>query len=126
MLGWTVLNQLKLDPTLRHIPVQIVTSEEERQHGLAHGAFSYVIKAPTSDSLENALTRIKDFSIPRRKRLLIVEDNDIERQSITELLHHKDIELVSGRIRSGSVGGHAGACLRLRGPGPEPARHDGL
>ena len=39
MLGWTVLNQLKLDPATRHIPVQIVTLEEERQHGLAHGAF---------------------------------------------------------------------------------------
>ena len=38
MLGWTVLNQLKLDPTTRHIPVQIVTLEEERQHGLAHDA----------------------------------------------------------------------------------------
>ncbi len=46
MLGWTVLNQLKLDPATRHIPVQIVTLEEERQHGLAHGAFSYLVKAP--------------------------------------------------------------------------------
>jgi CheY-like chemotaxis protein/signal transduction histidine kinase len=105
MLGWTVLNQLKLDPTLRHIPVQIVTSEEERQHGLAHGAFSYVIKAPTTESLETALTRIKDFSIPRRKRLLIVEDNDIERKSIVELLGHKDIELVS--VASGNEALHA-------------------
>ena len=49
MLGWTVLNQLKLDPATRHIPVQIVSMEEERQHGLAHGAFSYLVKAPTTD-----------------------------------------------------------------------------
>src|SRR5205085_12587444 len=42
MLGWTVLNHLKQDPTTRHIPVQIITLEEERQHGLAHGAFSYI------------------------------------------------------------------------------------
>ena len=55
MLGWTVLNQLKLDPATRHIPVQIVTLEEERQHGLAHGAFSYLVKAPTTDGLEAAL-----------------------------------------------------------------------
>src|SRR6185436_4889296 len=52
MLGWTVLNQLKLDPALRHIPVQIVTLEEERHHGLAHGAFSYLVKSPTTDGLE--------------------------------------------------------------------------
>ncbi len=100
MLGWTVLNQLKLDPSLRHIPVQIVTLEEERQHGLSHGAFSYVVKEPTTEGLEQAFERIQDFTVSRTKRLLIVEDNDIERQSIVELLGHDDIELVS--VDSGS------------------------
>ena len=38
MLGWTVLSHLKQDPTTRHMPVQIITMEEERQHGLAPGA----------------------------------------------------------------------------------------
>ncbi len=95
MLGWTVLNQLKLDPTTRHIPVQIVTLEEERQHGLAHGAFSYLVKAPTTEGLESAFEKIKDFTAPRTKRLLIVEDNTIERDSIVELLGHDDIEMVA-------------------------------
>ena len=95
MLGWTVLNQLKLDPATRHIPVQVVTLEEERQHGLAHGAFSYLIKAPTTEGLETAFDRIKDFTAPRTKKLLIVEDNDIERQSILELLGYKDIDMVA-------------------------------
>jgi CheY-like chemotaxis protein len=58
MLGWTVLNQLKLDPTTRHIPVQIVTMEEERQHGLAHGAFSYLVKEPTTAGLETASSHV--------------------------------------------------------------------
>jgi HAMP domain-containing protein/CheY-like chemotaxis protein/signal transduction histidine kinase len=92
MLGWTVLNQLKLDPATRHIPVQIVTVEEERQHGLAHGAFAYLIKSPTTDALGAAFDRLKIFTAPRTKRLLVVEDNDIERQSIVELLDYKDIE----------------------------------
>jgi len=39
MLGWTVLNSLKLDPATRHIPVQMLSVEEEQQHGLSHGAF---------------------------------------------------------------------------------------
>ncbi|HVK99993.1 MAG TPA: response regulator [Dongiaceae bacterium] len=95
MLGWTVLNQLKLDPATRHIPVQVVTMEEERQHGLSHGAFSYLIKAPTTDGLEAGIERLKSFTIPRTKRLLVVEDNVIERASICELLGHSDIELVS-------------------------------
>jgi signal transduction histidine kinase/DNA-binding response OmpR family regulator/HAMP domain-containing protein len=95
MLGWTLLNQLKLDPETRHIPVQIITLEEERQHGLAHGAFAYLVKEPTTEGLKTAFDRLKDFTAPRTRRLLIVEDNDIERQSIMELLNYQDIELVA-------------------------------
>jgi CheY-like chemotaxis protein len=95
MLGWTVLNNLKVDPATRHIPVQIITMEEERQHGLAHGAFSYLVKSPTTTGLEAAFDRLKEFTTPRIKRLLVVEDNDIERQSIVELLSHDDIELTA-------------------------------
>jgi len=95
MLGWTVLNQLKLDPATRHIPVQIITLEEERRHGLAHGAFAYLVKEPTTAGLISAFERIRDFTTARTKRLLIVEDNDIERQSMVELLGHGDIEIVA-------------------------------
>ena len=95
MLGWTVLNQLKLDPATRHIPVQIITLEEERRHGLAHGAFAYLVKEPTTKSLEAAFGRLKEFSLPRTRRLLVVEDNDIERDSIIELLDFRDIEVVA-------------------------------
>jgi HAMP domain-containing protein/CheY-like chemotaxis protein/signal transduction histidine kinase len=95
MLGWTVLNNLKLDPATRHIPVQILTVEEEEQHGLSHGAFSYLVKPATTDDLNLALDRIKIFATPRLKRLLIVEDNQLERQSIVELLGHTDLEITT-------------------------------
>nr|WP_236599890.1 HAMP domain-containing protein [Ramlibacter alkalitolerans] len=95
MLGWTVLNQLKLDPALRHIPVQIVTLEEERQHGLSHGAFNYLLKEPTTAGLEAAFDRLKDFVQPRTKRLLVVEDNEIERDAVVELLGYDDIDIAT-------------------------------
>jgi HAMP domain-containing protein/CheY-like chemotaxis protein/GAF domain-containing protein len=95
MLGWTVLNNLKLDPKTRHIPVQIVSLEEERQHGLSHGAFSYIVKSPTTESLETAFDKLRLFTAPRVKRLLVVEDNDIEREAIVDLLAHDDVELTS-------------------------------
>jgi HAMP domain-containing protein/signal transduction histidine kinase/CheY-like chemotaxis protein len=95
MLGWTVLNNLKLDPTTRHIPVQVITCEEERQHGLSHGAFSYLVKSPTTAGLVTAFERLKDYTASRKKRLLIVEDNDIERQAIVELLGFDDIEITA-------------------------------
>ncbi len=93
MLGWTVLNHLKQDPTTRHIPVQMLTLDEDRQHGLARGAFSFVTKPTTSEGLEAAFTRIKEYSAARRKRLLIVEDNPAEQLSIRELLGYDDIDV---------------------------------
>jgi HAMP domain-containing protein/CheY-like chemotaxis protein/signal transduction histidine kinase len=93
MLGWTVLNHLKQDPGTRHIPVQMLTLDEDRQHGLARGAFSFVTKPTNPEGLEAALTRIKEYSSPRRKRLLIVEDNPGEQLSIRELLGHDDIDV---------------------------------
>jgi CheY-like chemotaxis protein/signal transduction histidine kinase len=95
MLGWTVLNQLKLDPQLRHIPVQILSLEEERQHGLAHGAFAYLLKEPTTANLDKAFDRLKDFAVQRTRRLLVVEDNAIERDAVVELLGYDDIDITS-------------------------------
>jgi CheY-like chemotaxis protein len=93
MLGWSVLNQLKQDPTLRHIPVQMLTLDDNRQHGLARGAFGFLAKPATADGLQAALGRIRDYAAPRRKRLLVVEDNEAERQSIAELLGEDDVEI---------------------------------
>jgi len=95
MLGWTVLNYLKLDPLTRHIPVQIISLEEDGQHGLSHGAFAYMVKPLTSDSIEVALDRIKRFAAPHMKRLLVVEDDQLERTSIVELLRYADIEITA-------------------------------
>jgi len=95
MLGWTVLNSLKLDPATRHIPVQMLSVEEERQHGLSHGAFSYLVKPATTEDLEQALNRIRSYIEPHKRRLLVIEDNDIERESIVELLLHDDIDVAA-------------------------------
>jgi len=95
MLGWTVLNNLKQNPSTRHIPVHIISVEEERYHALAHGAFAYTVKPATTEALETCFERIKKFVEPHVKRLLIVEDNEIERKSIVELLANDDIEVTT-------------------------------
>jgi CheY-like chemotaxis protein len=105
MLGWTVLNNLKLDSRTRnnlkldsrtrHIPVQMLSVEEERQHGLAHGAFSYLVKPATTGELESALDKLRMYVVPHTKRLLVIEDDDRERASIVELLGHDDIDIVA-------------------------------
>ncbi len=95
MLGWSVLAHLKRSPETRHIPVQMVTLEEDRQHGLARGAFSFLTKPVDSSELSAGIEKIKKFTQPRRKTLVIVEDNEAEQLSITELLGHDDIDIVT-------------------------------
>ena len=124
MLGWTVLNQLKQDPATRHIPVQIITVEEERQHGLERGAFAYLNKPLTTEGLEAAFDRIKEFAAPRVRRLLVVEDNPAEQLSIVRA----DRATTTSRSPPPATGAEALEALReqrvrLRGARPAPARH---
>jgi CheY-like chemotaxis protein len=93
MLGWSVLNHLKQNPATRHIPVQMLTLDEDRHHGLSRGAFGFVTKPSSAEDLEAALTRIRLFAEPRRKRLLVVEDNPAEQLSVRELLGSDDIDI---------------------------------
>ncbi|WP_075292856.1 HAMP domain-containing protein [Pararhizobium arenae] len=107
MLGWTVLSQLKQQASTRHIPVQIISLDEDRQHGLTRGAFAFMTKPTTSDGVGKAFSRLKTYVQPRRKTLLLVEDSDAERVSVTALLGHDDID-----IKSVSTGADALAALK--------------
>jgi len=93
MLGWTVLNHLKQNPSTRHIPVQMLTLDDDRRHGLSRGAFAFLTKPTDRSSLEAAFSKIKEYAAPRRKRLLVVEDDPSEQFSIRELLGSDDIEV---------------------------------
>jgi len=116
MLGWTVLNHLKQDSSTRHIPVQMLTMDEDWHHGLSRGAFSFVTKPTTSEGLEAALARIKEYAAPRRKRLLVVEDNPAEQLSIRELLGYDDIDVTvvsTGEAALGAVHQQGFDCVVL-------------
>jgi HAMP domain-containing protein/CheY-like chemotaxis protein/signal transduction histidine kinase len=103
MLGWNVLSQLKQNPLTRHIPVQIITLDEDRQHGLARGAFSFVTKAASTEGVEAALTRIKEYAKRQRKRLLVVEDDKAEQLGITELLGSDDVDIITTGTGAGAL-----------------------
>ena len=110
MLGWTVLARLKQSPETRHIPVQIVTIEEERHHSMERGAYSYLPKPATTETIQAAMERIKEFSRPRIKKLLVVEDDEVASLSIEELIRHDDVQIervatgeeALGRMKTGA------------------------
>ena len=116
MLGWTVLNHLKQDPSTRHIPVQMLTSDEDWHHGLSRGAFAFVTKPTTTEGLNAAITRIKAYATPRRKRLLVVEDERAQQISIEALLGYDDIDVAfanTGAEALAAVESEAYDCLVL-------------
>jgi len=89
--GWTLLDRLKHDPNTRHIPVQIMTVEDGQQRSLQQGAISYLQKPVTSEALHQALTKIKGFVERSVKHLLVVEDDQLQRQNIVELIGNGDV-----------------------------------
>ncbi|MGZ8830135.1 MAG: response regulator, partial [Thermoanaerobaculia bacterium] len=95
MNGLEVLDRLKRDPETRHIPVHIISGVEQKREGLKAGAMAYLTKPVSKDALDDAFSRISSFIDTVPKSLLVVEDNDAQRQSIVELIAHDDVDIVA-------------------------------
>jgi CheY-like chemotaxis protein/signal transduction histidine kinase/HAMP domain-containing protein len=95
--GWRVLDRLKSDPETRHLPVVIITTEEEqRERGRAHGALDVLTKPLTNrDSLMEALQRLHDFVSRESRSLLIVTADAGEREWLLELLQSAEDQLTT-------------------------------
>jgi CheY-like chemotaxis protein/signal transduction histidine kinase/HAMP domain-containing protein len=89
--GWTVLDRLKHDPATSHIPVHIISVEEERQRALKQGAINHVQKPVSHEDLHKAFDGIRDFAERRVRKLLVVEDDDVQRMSVVELIGNGDV-----------------------------------
>jgi CheY-like chemotaxis protein len=97
--GWTVLDRLKHDPETSHIPVHIITVEEQRQRALQQGAFNHVQKPVTHEDLGKAFDDIREFAERRIRKLLVVEDDDVQRMSVVELIGNGDVHTTAVATR---------------------------
>ncbi len=114
--GWTVLDRLKHDPTTRHIPVHIISVEEARQRGLKQGAFGYLSKPVTREWLAKAFDDMVAFLERPAKHLLVVEDDEAQRQSIVELIGSSDVQITAvgtGQEALAALGKGSCDCLVL-------------
>ncbi|NBD25296.1 response regulator [Paenibacillus glycinis] len=89
--GWSILERLKQHSELRHIPVHVITVVDEPQKGLTMGALAFLKKPVNKTHIEQALSRVESFMDRDLKRLLIVEDDDVLRNSMVELIGHDDV-----------------------------------
>ena len=89
--GWMVLDHLKHNPKTRHIPIHIISVDEERERSLRLGAVSYFQKPVTKETLDDALNQTIEFLDRPLKNLLIIEDDPVQRQSLVELIGNGDV-----------------------------------
>ncbi|HXM39805.1 MAG TPA: HAMP domain-containing protein [Bryobacteraceae bacterium] len=93
--GWTILDRLKHDPATRHIPVHVITGDENRRRGLALGAMTYLEKSVTKDNLNIAFNTIHHSLERRAKKLLIVAPDEFRRTDWREVLGGSDVEAIA-------------------------------
>jgi CheY-like chemotaxis protein len=94
MAGWTILDRLKHDPATRHIPVHVITGDENRRRGLALGAMTYLEKSVTKDNLNAAFDTIHHSLQRRTKKLLIVAPRSRADQ-LAGALGGSDVEIIA-------------------------------
>jgi HAMP domain-containing protein/signal transduction histidine kinase/CheY-like chemotaxis protein len=99
--GWRVLQRIKRDLSLRHIPVYVVSTVDNPEHGLALGARG-VLRKPiqTTAALEEFLERVREFVDRRERRVLVVESNLERRQYLENALADFSAEIAS--VESGA------------------------
>ncbi len=91
MEGLAVLEQLKQDPATRHIPVHVMTVNDQQQREFHMGAIAHIQKPVAPEILTQALIDIKQFVERRVRYLLVVEDDPVQAQSIIELIGGGDV-----------------------------------
>jgi HAMP domain-containing protein/CheY-like chemotaxis protein len=96
--GWEVLDHLKRHPETRHIPVHIVSAVVENggaQAALRAGAVAVLEKPVAAERLQEAFARMSEFVDRRVSKLLVVDDDEDQRNAIVELLSDDDIEITT-------------------------------
>jgi CheY-like chemotaxis protein len=97
--GWKVLDRLKRNPRTRHIPVHVISVVDAKRRGASLGAFAYLEKPVSKEALDGAFLHMKTFLERKVRRLLLVEDDAVERRGIAALVtgdgSDSDVETLS-------------------------------
>lgn len=93
--GMGLLETVKKMPSLRHVPIHMISALEYRQNALKMGAVGFLGKPVTLDGVRGALTRIEDMLSRRIKRVLVIEDDANQRKAVTELIQGGDVAVTA-------------------------------
>ena len=95
--GLSVLDRLKQDARTRHIPVHVVSASDHAQTALALGAVGYMLKPVKREELVHAFQQLESRFTQKTGRVLLVEDDAVQLESLQQLLRTEDVEPVGVR-----------------------------
>jgi signal transduction histidine kinase/DNA-binding response OmpR family regulator/HAMP domain-containing protein len=93
--GWRVLAHLKDDLHTRHLPIWVISTDEEPERSLRGGAIDVISKPVTKEQLEHVLDSIEKHARRTTSRLLVVEDDPIQQRALEEWLAAEEIEIIT-------------------------------
>jgi signal transduction histidine kinase/CheY-like chemotaxis protein/HAMP domain-containing protein len=103
--GWRILERVKHAPATRHIPVYVITTEDDRTRGLRAGALGFATKPLASleavDEIIRALRRSVDE--PSR-RVLVVDPDPGQREQVVELLPRANTRVLAVGTGTAALG----------------------
>jgi HAMP domain-containing protein/signal transduction histidine kinase/CheY-like chemotaxis protein len=102
--GWKILKLMKTDANLRHIPIHVISGEDNKLMAFKHGAKTFSLKPLSNTSLHELMAGIVHFHDHTRKRVLIIEDNENELQRLSELLSNEQIEVFGATTAKKGLG----------------------
>jgi CheY-like chemotaxis protein/signal transduction histidine kinase/CHASE3 domain sensor protein len=93
--GLAVLQELKNNPGTRHIPVHVVSASDRTATALHLGAIGHAVKPTTREQLEDIFRRLEEKSSQEVKRVLLVEDDARQRESIVQLISDSEVSIIA-------------------------------
>ncbi len=90
--GANVLDQLKYNPSTRHIPIHVISGRDDKVDLLEKGAMGFLLKPASEDDLKNTLSQIEALINSKVKRVLIIEDDEGSQRAIRRLITSDEVE----------------------------------
>jgi HAMP domain-containing protein/signal transduction histidine kinase/CheY-like chemotaxis protein len=92
--GWQVLNRLKSDLTSRHIPVFVISAQDEPENALKQGALRFFTKPIDEAQINEIFAKVNEMAESKAKKLLVIEDDETQRDGIRQLIGNETAHLI--------------------------------
>jgi len=93
--GLSLLQRLKENPATRHIPVHVISAQDRTETAMHMGAIGYAMKPTSRDQLKEIFIKLEEKLTQKVKRVLVVEDDRLQRESIVHLIGDDDVEITA-------------------------------